>query len=114
MIFVDSSFWIAQMVGRDGRRDAAVALQGVYDVGRLVTSLAVAACYERPEPHARAVCKEQAQHAAERCQEPFRSRKVAPAGRGRTPTAANEGSQFPRPSFLILDSRRVSHPTCQT
>ena len=43
MIFVDSSFWIAQMVARDGRRDAAVALQGVYDVGRLVTSSAVIA-----------------------------------------------------------------------
>ncbi|MEI7761077.1 MAG: PIN domain-containing protein [Thermoleophilia bacterium] len=43
MIFVDSSFWIAQMVARDGRRDEALALQGVYDMGRLVTSSAVIA-----------------------------------------------------------------------
>ena len=43
MIFVDSSFWIAQMVTRDSRHHDAVTLQGTYDLGRLVTSSAVIA-----------------------------------------------------------------------
>ena len=43
MIFVDSSFWVAQMVIRDGRHHEAVALQGAYDLERLVTSSAVIA-----------------------------------------------------------------------
>lgn len=43
MIFVDSSFWIAQMVTRDGRHREAVALQQAHDLGRLVTSSAVIA-----------------------------------------------------------------------
>ena len=43
MIFVDSSFWIAQMVVRDGRHQQAVAMQDAFDLGRLVTSSAVIA-----------------------------------------------------------------------
>lgn len=42
MIFVDSSFWIAQLLPRDRRHAEAVELQKRYDRGLLVTSSAVA------------------------------------------------------------------------
>ena len=38
MTFVDSSFWIAQRLERDGRHEDAVRLQSVHSSGSLVTS----------------------------------------------------------------------------
>jgi predicted nucleic acid-binding protein len=38
VIFVDSSFWIAQAMPRDGRYPDAAQLTGMYDTSRLVTS----------------------------------------------------------------------------
>ena len=43
MIFVDSSFWIAQQLPRDQRPGEALALEAGYVRGRLVTSTAVVA-----------------------------------------------------------------------
>ena len=43
MTFVDSSFWIAQQIPRDGRHGAACALQARHGERRLVTSTAVVA-----------------------------------------------------------------------
>jgi len=42
VIFVDSSFWIAQMIERDGRHLEAVAMKDAHRRGALVTSSAVA------------------------------------------------------------------------
>ena len=43
MIFVDSSFWIAQMLPRDSHHRETGALEKAHDLGRLVTSSAVIA-----------------------------------------------------------------------
>ena len=43
MIFVDSSFWIAQRLPRDRRHADAERLEGAHLLGRLVTSSQVAA-----------------------------------------------------------------------
>ena len=43
MIFVDSSFWIAQMLPRDSHHRETSALEDTHDLGRLVTSSAVIA-----------------------------------------------------------------------
>ncbi len=43
MIFVDSSFWIAQRLARDSHHSTAVALEAAHDLSRLVTSSAVVA-----------------------------------------------------------------------
>ena len=43
MIFVDSSFWIAQMLPRDSHHRETSALEDAHDLGRLVTSSAVIA-----------------------------------------------------------------------
>lgn len=43
MIFVDSSFWIAQQLVRDGRHTAAKAIEALCETGPLVTSDTVVA-----------------------------------------------------------------------
>ena len=43
MIFVDSSFWIAQMLPRDHHHRDVTPLANAHDLGRLVTSTAVIA-----------------------------------------------------------------------
>jgi predicted nucleic acid-binding protein len=43
VIFVDSSFWIAQILPRDSHHRQACALEKMHDLGRLVTSAAVIA-----------------------------------------------------------------------
>ena len=43
MIFVDSSFWIAQMLPRDSHHGETSALENAHDLGRLVTSSTVIA-----------------------------------------------------------------------
>ena len=43
MIFVDSSFWIAQMLPRDSHHRETSALEDAHDLGLLVTSSAVIA-----------------------------------------------------------------------
>jgi len=43
MIFVDSSFWIAQVLPRDSHHDQTSTLESTHDLARLVTSVAVIA-----------------------------------------------------------------------